>query len=113
MRINDITPNVSNLLKEKNSGIQTQGQDFKQILDKAVSSKEDKQLREAATQFEALFIYQMFERLRETTSEGGLVPKSMGEKIFQGMLDQEVSAKAAETSSLGLAELIYKQLKVK
>lgn len=113
MRVNDIRPNVSDLPKDEKPGLQNPGQDFKQILEKAVSSKEDKQLQEAARQFEALFIYQMFERLRETVSEGGLVPKSMGEKIFQGMLDQEVSVKAAETGSLGLAELIYKQMKVK
>lgn len=86
---------------------------FKQVLDKALASKEDKDLKEAAKQFEALFIYQMFQKMRETVVKGGLFEESMGEKIFQGMLDQEVSLKAAESSSLGLAQIIYEQLKKK
>ncbi len=88
-------------------------QEFKQILDKAVASKEDKQLKEAAKQFEALFIYQMFSKMRETVEKGGLLEETMGEKIFQGMLDQEISLKAADNRSFGLAEVIYQQLKRK
>ncbi len=97
----------------KNENLRSADREFQQMLDKALASKEDKELKEAAKQFEALFIYQMFEKMRETVSRGGLFEESMGEKIFQGMLDQEVSLKAAESNSLGLAEMIYQQLKRK
>lgn len=86
---------------------------FKQLLDKAVASQEDKQLQEAARQLEALFIYQVFSRMRATVDKGGLFAESMAGKIFQGMYDQEVSIKAAETGSLGLAEMVYEQLRRK
>lgn len=86
------------------------GEQFQQVLDRALAGGEDKQLREAARQFEALFVYQMFARMRETVSRGGLIKESVSEKIFQGMFDQEVSLKAADSGSLGLAELIYEQL---
>lgn len=86
------------------------GGDFRQVLDKAIAGGEDKQLKEAAKQFEALFVYQMFTQMRQTVAKGGLLEESMGEKIFQGMFDQEVSIKAAEGGGLGLAELIYEQL---
>jgi len=88
-------------------------QGFKQILDKAVASKEDKQLKDAAKQFEALFIYQMYSQMRQSVDKGGLFEGGLATNIFQGMLDQEVSIKAAETSSLGLADLIYQQMKNK
>lgn len=84
---------------------------FQKMLDKAIASKEDKQLKDAAKQFEALFVYQMFTKMRESVVKGGLLEESMGENIFQGMLDQEISVKAADTGSLGLAEMIYQQLK--
>lgn len=97
----------------KENQIDSVDQGFKQILDKAIASKEDKQLKDAARQFEALFVYQMYSKMRETIDKGGLFEGGLANDIFQGMLDQEVSVKAAETGSLGLADLIYKQLKVK
>lgn len=102
------TQNITN-----NSSVVGADQEFKQLLDKALASKEDKALKEAAKQFEALFIYQMFKQMRETVSKDGLIEKSMGEEIFQGMLDQQISQKAAEGNGIGLAEMIYKQLKMK
>ncbi len=82
---------------------------FKEIFDKALASNEDKELKEAARQLEAMFIYQMFSQMRKTVDKGGLLEQSMGEEIFTGMLDYEISSKAAETGKLGLAEIIYQQ----
>lgn len=87
--------------------------EFQQILDKAVASGEDRELKEAARQLEAIFVYRMLEAMRQTVPRGGLIEETMGEQIFRGMLDHEISMKAAETGSLGLAEIIYRQLKVK
>lgn len=97
----------------KDNRVDSAGQDFQQILDKAIASKEDKQLKDAAKQFEALFIYQMYSKMRETIDKGGLFEEDLSSGIFQGMLDQEVSTKAAETGSFGLADVIYQQLKSK
>lgn len=94
-----------------NGKIDKNESDFKNILDKAVSSKEDKDLKAAAKQFEAMFIYQMFQQMRKTVDKGGLLKESIGEDIFQDMLDYEVSTRASENSTLGLADIIYKQLK--
>lgn len=113
MRIDNLMSTAQSLIKENNSQTQAPDQDFKKVLDKAVASKEDKQLMDAAKQFEALFIYQMFERMRQTAPGEGFFPKSMGEKVFQSMLDQKVSEEAAQANTLGLAELIYQQLKTK
>lgn len=87
--------------------------EFQKFLDKAVAAKEDKQLREAANQFEALFIFQTMQRMRATVMKGGLLEEGMGEQIFRGMLDQEYSIKMAEAGNLGLAELVYEQMKRK
>lgn len=113
MRIDSLMSTVQNLIKDSNSQAQAPDQEFKKFLDQAVASREDKQLMDAAKQFEALFVYQMFERMRQTAPDEGLFPKSTGEKIFQSMLDQKLSEEAAETKTLGLAEIIYQQLKTK
>lgn len=112
MRIDGLaTPTPAQVTAENRAASPEQG--FKEILEKAIASKEDKQLKDAARQFEALFIYQMYSKMRESIEKGGLFEGGLATDIFQGMLDQEVSTKAAETGSLGLADLIYKQLKMK
>lgn len=113
MRIDGIAAPPSQVQGTKDNRVDSAGQEFQKILDKAIASKEDKQLKEAAKQFEALFIYQMYSKMRETIDKGGLFEEDLASGIFQGMLDQEVSTKAAETGGFGLADVIYQQLKRK
>ena len=71
-------------------------------------------LRESAKQFEAVFIHQMISAMRKTVGESSLMPKSNGQKIFEGMLDEEWSKKLAnKTGPGGLGEILYRQLSVR
>ncbi len=72
---------------------------------------DDTRLREAANDFEAIFIQQMLKTMRKTTFESDLLPKSEGEKIFQSLLDEQYALLSAKSGSLGLGEMIYQQLK--
>ena len=72
---------------------------------------DDTRLREAANDFEAIFIQQMLKTMRKTTFESDLLPKSEGEKIFQSLLDEQYALLSARSGSLGLGEMIYQQLK--
>ncbi len=73
-------------------------------------SAEDKELMEAARQFESLFIQQMMEGMRETIPESDLLDGGFAEETYEGMLDQAYSEKMAESGGLGLADKIYDQL---
>ena len=72
---------------------------------------EDTKLREAANEFEAIFIQQMLKSMRKTSLDSNLLPKSEGEKIFRSMLDEQYAVLSAKSGSLGLGEMIYQQLK--
>ena len=72
---------------------------------------DDTRLREAANDFEAIFIQQMLKTMRKTTFESDLLPKSEGEKVFQSLLDEQYALLSAKSGSLGLGEMIYQQLK--
>ena len=82
---------------------------------KAVSKtkgvSEDTKLREAANEFESIFIQQMLKSMRKTSFESDLLPKSEGEKIFRSMLDEQYAKLSAKSGSLGLGQMIYQQLK--
>jgi flagellar protein FlgJ len=74
---------------------------------------DDAKLREAANDFESIFIQQMLKTMRKTSFESDLLPKSEGEKVFQSLLDEQYAQISAKSGSLGLGEMIYQQLKPK
>ncbi len=84
-------------------------------LNEASASKNDEQLMQACKDFESYFLQTMFRQMRGTSEafggENSLFAKSSGEKMFQDMLDEEVSKKASDTSGIGLASFLYRQMK--
>ncbi len=94
------------------SALTLQANQLKKIpVTKGVS--DDAKLREAANDFEAIFIQQMLKTMRKTSFESDLLPKSEGEKVFQSLLDEQYALFSAKSGSLGLSEMIYQQLKPK
>ena len=68
-------------------------------------------LRDASTEFEAIFMNQLVSAMRKTVGESGLIQKSQGEKMFEGMLDEEwARGLAGRPGHSGLSEMIYRQL---
>ena len=84
-----------------------------QRLDRLQSAQlsDEQKLREAASDFEAIFAQQMLKSMREATLKSDLIKVSEGERVFQEMLDQHRSEQLADSGSLGLGEMIYKQLR--
>jgi peptidoglycan hydrolase FlgJ len=75
-------------------------------------SVEDKKLREACNDFEAIFIKQMLSSMRKTVHKTGLLGEGgMAEEIFEDMLYDEYAKKMSRTAGLGLSTLLYNQLK--
>ncbi len=77
----------------------------------AAQGKNPEDLRKACQDFEALFIKQMLDAMRKTVPDNPLVDGGQGEDIFEDMLYDEYSQKMADTAGLGLADMMYSQLK--
>ena len=71
----------------------------------------EQKLRKAASDFEAIFAQQMLKSMRDATLKSDLIKASEGERVFREMLDQHRSEQLADSGSLGLGEMIYKQLR--
>ncbi len=68
-------------------------------------------LRQAAKEFESVFMYQVVKAMRQTVPTGGLVEKGQGEEVFEGMLDEQWAKKlSARSGPSSLSEVIYRQL---
>lgn len=88
-------------MRERESGLQ------------GIASKgaTEESLRHVSKEFESIFLYQMITAMRNTVGENSFIPKSNGQEIFEGMLDEEWSKKlAGHNGRAGLSELLYQQL---
>jgi flagellar protein FlgJ len=66
-------------------------------------------LREAAEQFEGLFIQQMLSEMRKTVPEDGLF-SSAQEGTFRDLADQQLAQDLAKSGDFGIAEALVRQL---
>ena len=66
-------------------------------------------LREAAEQFEGLFIQQMLAAMRKTVPEDGLFGSSE-EGTFRALADQQLAQDLAKSGDFGIANALVRQL---
>lgn len=77
--------------------------------DKAQQTKDDKKLRKACKDMEAVFLNLMLTTMRSTVQKSDLIDTSK-EEIMRSMLDSEMSKNMAEAGGIGLADMMYRQL---
>ncbi len=68
----------------------------------------------ACQDFEAIFIKQMLDVMRQTIhKEDDLLGGGIGQDVYEDMLYDEYAKKMAQTAQFGLAETIYRQVSSK
>lgn len=72
-------------------------------------TKTDEELEAVAHQFEAIFVHQLLKSMRSTVQKSGLFD-SHATKMYESLYDQELANLMTEKRSIGLAEMIYKDL---
>lgn len=73
----------------------------------------DEKLKEVSGLYEKQFLRQMVKEMRQTVHHSGMTEQSMTEKIFQEKLDHEYVEEWGANGGIGLADIIYSQLKDK
>jgi len=78
-----------------------------------LENKSEKELMEAAKQFEAVFINKLFKAMDSTVHRTGMFSGGRGEKMFRSMFFDEIakSASSDPTTSFGFAKQVYEQMK--
>ena len=94
----------------KTSALERRVADSAQATGKEKTDGEDARLRQACSDFQAIFIKQMLDTMRKTVHKDGLLQGGQAEEIFEDMLYDEYAKKMSETAGLGLDDMIYKQL---
>ena len=83
-------------------------------LRQTLSGGKDKEakLREACQGFESVFISKLFSQMRATVPKDGLL-RGQYEDQYYSMFDKAMCDKMAEAGGIGLADMMYRQLKGK
>lgn len=87
---------------------------FKEAAQKLPSSKKnDAQLEKACKEFESLFLNQLLTSMRKTVPKSGLFGKkeSREKQMYDSMMDQELAKAWSKSDGIGLANVLYQQLK--
>lgn len=78
-------------------------------------AREEAKLKEACQQFEQMYLSQMFTQMRKASKMGGceegMFGKSQSEEMFSDMLDQERAKTWAQDGGVGLANLLFQQMR--
>ena len=85
---------------------------FKAALDAAISKEDDRALRSACAEFESYFLYIMLKEMRKTVNKQSNMLYSYTEEMFQGLLDEEYGKSLAKAGGIGLADMMYRQMKL-
>jgi len=67
-------------------------------------------LREAAQQFEAIFLSYILKTMRQSIPKGGLFPQGLANNIYNSMFNTEVAKQLAKRNEFGLADILFRQL---
>ncbi|MFA5507270.1 MAG: rod-binding protein [Vulcanimicrobiota bacterium] len=72
---------------------------------------EEAHLQEACQQFEEMFLNQMMKQMRKAGPKGGMFGSSAGSDQFADMMDQERAKQWSQNGGVGLASMLFEQMK--
>ena len=76
----------------------------------AASPKSPQSLRNAAEEFESLFLGLMYEHMFTSISADGMFGGGNGEEIYRSMLVQEFAKVTSGTGGIGISDTVYREL---
>ena len=73
----------------------------------------DMELQKACNEFESVLISFLLKEMRATVDKSGLIDGGKSEELYQSMMDVELARKLSSAGGLGLAQMLYDQLRSK
>ncbi|NLT19605.1 MAG: muramidase [Syntrophomonadaceae bacterium] len=87
--------------------------DFNQVLNNALKTKDEEKLMQACRELESVFLSKVMETMRASIPRSEFITRSFAEETFESMLYDEYAREISKNGSIGIAEMMYKQLSQK
>lgn len=84
--------------------------EFERTLEKALEEKDEKKLKEACADLEAVFLNMMFKQMRNTVQKSGLMDGGTAEEMYEDMLFDNYAKEVSKGRGTGLGDMLYQQL---
>ncbi|MGI5912990.1 MAG: rod-binding protein [Syntrophomonadaceae bacterium] len=84
--------------------------DFSNSLKTAMNGNNHNQLYSSCQELESVLVNKLIESMRKSIPRGEITGNSFATDTFESMLYTEYARSISKTGSLGLADIIYKQL---
>ena len=78
----------------------------------SADQNKEKQLRKAASDFEAIIFQKILKQMRDSIPKGGLFDGGQAEDIYRSMLDEQMAKAMSQSKGkgIGLGEMLYQQM---
>jgi peptidoglycan hydrolase FlgJ len=76
----------------------------------AAETKADPKLKKVCQDFDTIFLGFMLKSMRKTVTKSELFDSGPETGIFRDMMDEEFCKASSRTRSMGIADMLYKQL---
>ena len=84
--------------------------EFGRTLEKALEEKDEKKLKAACADMEAIFLNMMFKQMRNTVQKSGLTDGGSAEGMYEDMLFENYAKEVSKGKGTGLGDMLYQQL---
>ena len=84
--------------------------EFERVLDRAKEEKDDKKLKKACSDLEAIFVNMMFKQMRNTVQKSDLIDGGSAEEMYEDMLFDKYAEEVSKGKGTGLGDMLYRQL---
>lgn len=86
-------------------------QQAQSVQDKTIkSAKNEKEMKKACADFEAMFLAKMLESMRKTIPKSGLLDGGKQEEIYTYLMDENLAKLASQGKGTGLGQWLYKEM---
>lgn len=112
MKIDSLNQQLNMTLDQNISRDVDKAKSFAEILDN-VSKPDDKKLYQSCQDLESVFVSRVLNSMRATISRSELLSRGFADDVYESMLYDEYAKSISKSGSIGLADILYKQLKTK
>ena len=102
--------NIVDYNNVKDKAQQAQQGEFERALEKALEEKDEKKLKKACSDLEAIFVNMMFKQMRNTVQKSGLLDGGSAEEMYEDMLFDKYAEEVSKGKGTGLGDVLYQQL---
>jgi len=102
-------PNLSGLRIQQ--AMPQPGDGAPELARRAAKGGDERALRKASQEFEAIFVNLLLKEMRKSMPKGGVFERSMAREWFEGMLDEAVSKEVVKGPGIGLAGPLFEQMR--